>query len=80
MLIFILQPVLDPRINYEGLCAEARRDENDASQIFYLEKIESARKDLRQHFLDHYAQQPTTNTQSSPIKNTPSCFNFDDDD
>ena len=40
MWIFILQPVLDPHINYEGICAEAHRDENNASQIFYLEKIE----------------------------------------
>ena len=78
MLIFILQPVLDPRINYEGLCAEARRDENDASQIFYLEKIELAKKDLKQHFLNHYAEQPVTNAQSSPVKKTPSRFNFDD--
>ena len=69
MWIFILQPVLDPHINYEGLCAEAHRDKNVASQIFYLEKIESAKKISDNTFLITMLNSPPLTR--GPLKNTP---------
>lgn len=70
--------VLDPRIGYAGLLAEAAKDENDDSREEYIQQIETAKASLKAHFLDNYLPQPSDNSAFgfADPRSSPASINF----
>lgn len=70
--------VLDPRIGYHGLLAEAEMDENEASRAEYTEQIESAKISLKAYYLGYYLPQPTNDATAvtAPPLTSPATIDF----